>query len=135
MFSRMIYLVFLVIGVGIGITATYLNFHTHYQKKLDNHEMLENILKHSSSLISDENYACDGKLVKTVGSVVASLLELNAMNQINMLTYGCFNDTCTMSVSNCKPWQDQECSTRFLKYNIDKSNKIKLNTFSCFDMP
>lgn len=96
-------------------------------------------MEYSNEPISPHNYACEGKPLKTVGSVVASLLELNKINKVNMLAYGCFNDgssdSCTISVSGCSHWQNSECSSRILKFNIDSNSNIKPNTFSCIDVP
>ncbi len=135
MYTRVVYLMILVIGIGIGISVTYFQFHSNSMKYLDNNQLLERVFVYSNTLISDDNYACEGKRANTVGSVIASLLALNEINKVNMLTYGCFSDTCSVSVSSCQPWQDQECSTRYLKFNLDNDNKIKPNTFSCLDMP
>ncbi|WP_065187574.1 hypothetical protein [Shewanella woodyi] len=135
MLTRLIYLIIFIVGITLGASSTYLYFHDNSEQRPDTHELIEKILKYSNIPISADNNACEGKAVKTVGSVVASLLELNKMNKVNMLTYGCFGNSCTVSVSSCQPWQDSECSSRFLKFNVDSSNEIKPNTFSCFDMP
>ena len=40
-----------------------------------------------------------------------------------------------MSISDCKPWQGSECSSRFLKFDLNKMGKIDVGSFTCFDMP
>ncbi|WP_282175942.1 hypothetical protein [Vibrio nereis] len=132
---KLMYLTIFFIGVTSGVSGSYVYFYVNKQQASETSELMERILEYSNTSILSDNYACEGKQVKTVGSVVASLLELNKINKVNMLTYGCFKDICTVSVSNCQPWKGRECSSRFLKFNIDRSNEIKPNTFSCFDMP
>ena len=134
MLHKILYPLIFVSGILIGCCMSYMHFYDDSEQYSDI-VLLEKIFNYSNSTISDENNRCEGKPVKTVGDVVASLLELNTINKVNMLAYGCFNDTCSMSVSACPPWQESECSSRFLKFNIDNRNKIKANTFICFDIP
>ncbi|HDY7997967.1 TPA: hypothetical protein ACGUON_004565 [Vibrio vulnificus] len=131
----LIYLVFFVVGVTFGVLLTYVHFYENLQQGSDTHELMERVLEYSNVPISADNYACEGKPLRTVGSVVASLLEFNKINKVNTLTYGCFSDSCTISVSSCQPWRDSECSSRFLKFNIENNNEINPDTFSCIDMP
>ena len=135
MLSKIIYLLILIVGIALGSLFTWINTYTEIQGLSDEQELLEKILAYSNTPISDENNSCEWLPVKTVGATVASLLELNKVNKRNMLTYGCFSDTCTMSITMCKPWQEHECTSRFLKLNIDENNQIKPSTFMCFDMP
>ncbi len=131
----LIYLVFFVVGVTFGVLLTYVHFYENLQHGSDTHELMERVLEYSNVPISADNYACEGTPLRTVGSVVASLLEFNKINKVNMLTYRCFSDSCTISVSSCQPWRDSECSSRFLKFNIENNNEINPDTFSCIDMP
>ena len=135
MLSKIFYLLILIVGIALGSLFTWINTYTEIQSLSDDQKLLEKILAYSNTPISDENNSCEGQPVKTVGAAVASLLELNTINSRNMLAYGCFNDTCSMSISMCKPWKDYECSSRFLKFNVDENNQIKPSTFMCFDMP
>lgn len=98
-------------------------------------ELLEEMLSYSEIVISEEHYSCEGKPVKTVGAVVASLLESNNSHTRNVLSYGCYGLVCTMSVSNCKPWQESECGSRYLKFNLNSAGDIEASSFTCFDMP
>ena len=135
MLNKMLFLLVFVIGMTLGITACYVYFYKNTYQHSESNELVEKILHYANSPISDDNYACEGKPVKTVGSAVASLIELNTLNKVNSLVSGCFEDTCTMSVSDCSPWEGSECSTRFLKVNLDSNHQIKPNTFTCFDIP
>ena len=135
MLNRIGYLLILAFGFALGASVTYVCFYDFSQQAPNAQERLESVLAHSNSLISDDNYSCDGKREDTVGSVVASIIELNQLNKVNMLTYGCYTDTCTISVSTCKPCQDSECSSRFLRFAIDGESNIKPDTFTCLDIP
>ena len=135
MLNKIIYVLILIVGIALGSLFTWINTYTEIQNSHDDQELLEKILAYSNTSISDENNSCEGQPVTTVGAAVASLLELNKVNKRNMLTYGCFSDTCSMSITMCKPWKDFECSSRFLKFNIDADKKILPSTVMCFDMP
>lgn len=123
------------LGCLIGGGIIWVNSYSENVLITDQHELLEAIFSNSETIITDANYSCEGKPVRTVGAVVASLLELNTTRKRNVLSYGCYESVCTMSVSNCKPWQESECGSRFLKFNINKKGNIDATTFSCFDMP
>jgi hypothetical protein len=133
--KKTIYLIILVFGLMVGTALSWVYFYTHSQANSDNQQLLENLLQYANTAITNDNYACTGKPVKTVGATIASLLELNSTSKINSLSYGCFKETCTVSVTSCAPWQTNECSSRFLTFTIDGSNNIQPNTFSCFDLP
>jgi hypothetical protein len=135
MLNKITYLLILILGIALGSLFTWINTYTQIPGLSDDQELLEKTLAYSNTKMSDENNSCEGQPVKTVGAAVASLLELNTINSRNMLTYGCFNDTCSLSITMCTPWKDFECSSRFLKFNIDADNKILPSTFMCFDMP
>jgi len=132
---KIIYFLMLILGIALGSLFTWINTYAEIHNFYDEYELLERTLAYSNTSISDENNSCEGPPVKTVGAVIASLLELNKINNRNMLTYGCFNDTCSMSITMCTPWKDFECSSRFLKFNVDSDNTILPSTFMCFDMP
>jgi hypothetical protein len=128
-------LIVLLVGVAIGVFGNWAGSHYVQRTVVDQQELLEQLMSYSDISISDNNYACEGRAVRTVGAVISSQLEMNAANTRNKLSYGCFENTCTMSISDCKPWQDQECSSRFLRFDIDERNRIVPETFNCFDMP
>jgi len=125
----------LILGIILGGVSVFMYFHkTNYQDYVYS-GLVEKVLKYSNQMITDENNSCEGEPINTVGDVVASLLEMNKYNKVNMLSYGCFNDTCTMSLSTCQPWDGEECSSRFLKFNINEQSEIRADSFVCFDMP
>jgi hypothetical protein len=124
-----------VIGALIGSSVTWVMSYYPPLGKSQEKIAIEDILKYSSTVIAEQNYSCDGDIKETVGDVVASIIEFNSAYKRNMLTLGCYGETCALSVTNCMPWQDQECGSRILKFNIDGSNEILENTFTCIDMP
>jgi len=131
----LIYSLFAVAGTSLGSLITWINSHSNVESFEESTILLESVLAHSNTKITEDNYACEGKPVKTVGAVFASIIELNNLYKRNMLSYGCINRTCALSVSSCKPWQDQECGNRILKFDLNEKNEIETNTFTCIDMP
>ncbi len=125
----------LLLGALTGGGAVWVKTYIKEKKVSDQHHFLESVLNHSAVKITEDNYSCYGEQSKTVGGVIASLLEFNNLQERNLLSYGCYNLVCTMSISDCKPWQESECSSRFLKFELNKEDKINVNTFTCFDMP
>lgn len=105
------------------------------QRSVDQSQLMEQLLAHAEVGILDEYYGCEGKPVKTVGAVVSSLLEFNAASRSNKLSYGCYQNTCSMSFSHCKPWQGKECSSRFLTFELHEGGAINPASFRCFDLP
>ncbi|WP_104402647.1 hypothetical protein [Vibrio penaeicida] len=71
----------------------------------------------------------------TVGDVIASLIGNNMQNHINRLDAGCFEQTCTISLSSCLPWESSECDQTFLKYDTSITGEIKPNSFACVSVP
>lgn len=133
--NNIIFLFAAIIGGLIGGGTVWVNSYSENESLANQHELLVAILAHSETIISKENYSCEGKPAETVGAVVASLLEFNMTHKRNALSYGCYESVCTMSVSNCKPWQESECGSRFLKFNINTEGNIDASTFSCIDTP
>lgn len=131
----LIYISLLIIGTAAGSIVTWVNSHGKISAHVEESVTLERILVHSMVEITDSNYSCEGKPVKTVGAVVASIIEFNSLYKRNMLSYGCIHNTCALSTSSCMPWQSQECGSRILKFEVDEENIIQAHTFTCIDMP
>ena len=74
-------------------------------------------------------------LKPTVGDVLASIMSSNLTSVRNRQSFECIDNVCSLSVTDCKPWQSSECSTRFLKYEIDQNQQIKPDSFNCIDVP
>jgi len=123
------------LGTATGLFSAWVCSYRESPPAAEQQPLLENVVRYASTEIAAENYACEGRPVTTVGAVIASLLEINNTTSRNRLSYGCYNEVCTLSVSSCKPWQDQECSTRFLKFERDSQQQILPDSFSCLDMP
>lgn len=133
--KTLIYAALILLGVIIGGSISW--FLSYYPSYDYNHDKItiEDILKHSNVTMTKNNFACEGELKQNVASVIGSILELNNLNKRNMLSFGCFQNICTIMVSNCMPWQSQECGSRILKVYINKKNEIQPDTFSCIDIP
>lgn len=100
---------------------------------------ISHLVRYANTPIKAENFSCNvGPEVTrkpTVGSVLASIVSSNLTTIRNRQSFGCFDNTCSLSISDCKPWQSSECSQRFLKYELDDQNKIRPTSFSCIDVP
>ncbi|MGH1441426.1 MAG: hypothetical protein ACRBBR_15025 [Cellvibrionaceae bacterium] len=133
--NKLIVLLALILGAVIGAGVVWVKSYNTSLELPDQQILLEGILDHSAIVIAEEHYACEGKPLKTVGAVVASLIESNKRHTRNVLSYGCYNSVCTMSVTDCKPWQSSECGSRFLRFDLNVNGNIDEKSFSCFDMP
>jgi hypothetical protein len=130
-----IYISLVIISAAAGSLITWVNSFGITSAQIEEKVSLEVLLEHSNTVITDSNYSCEGKAVKTVGAVAASIIELNGLYKRNRLSYGCFDNTCVLSVSSCMPWQSLECGSRILKFEIEEDNVIQKHTFTCIDMP
>lgn len=133
--KRLYYILTLTAAALVGGTISW--FYSYFpqadfeQDKIN----IEDILEYSNVTISEGNFSCGVDVENNVGSVVGSIVELNSLNKRNMLTFGCFENTCSIMVTNCMPWKSQECGNRILKLNINQNNKIITESFTCIDMP
>lgn len=102
-------------------------------------KQLSQLIRYANIPMPPENFSCEFSgvigLKPTVGNVVASIISSNLTTMRNRQSFGCFENTCSLSISNCQPWQSNECSERFLRYEIDKQGVINPKTFACFDVP
>ena len=129
------YIVLIGIGAIIGGSVMWISSYYPKSEYVDDKISIADILGHSRIAISKSNFSCQGTVDANVGSVVGSIIELNSVNKRNMLSFGCFQNICTLVVASCAPWQNEECGSRFLKFEIDDANKIQSDTFSCIDIP
>ena len=100
---------------------------------------LSRLIRYANAPIKAENFSCDfvalAGLKPTVGNVLALMMSSNLTTIQNRQSFDCFENTCSLSISDCEPGQSSECSQRFLKYEVDNQQKIKPTTFSCIDVP
>lgn len=125
----------LIVGIAVGAGAGWVTLYLPADREIGEEEVLKKLLEHSTVEISPDNNVCEGEPLKTVGDAMASLIAMNAKTVRNRLSYGCYNGVCTVSVSECLPWEESECSTRFLKVDLDSEGSIDASSFTCFDMP
>ena len=121
----------LVIGGGISWVYSYYPERPYVKDKIS----IEDILRYSNTTIAENNFSCEGDTKLNVGAVTASIIELNNLNKRNSLTFGCYQNICTLMVSNCLPWKSQECGNRILKLETNEEDQILPSTFSCIDVP
>ncbi len=127
----------LTIGLLIGGFTAWINSHVNGNKLGDNQEMLEEVFRHSNLAIVADNFSCEGfdRSTVTVGSVLATLYDTNSRKPRNMVKIGCFYNKCSIMVSECMPWQSEECNSRFLRFDLLGENHIDPNSFACIDVP
>lgn len=100
---------------------------------------ISHLVRYANTPIKAENYNCEAvtpnALKPTVGSILASMVSSNLTTIRNRQSFDCIENTCSLSISDCKPWQSSECSARYLKYDMDDRQRIIPQSFSCIDVP
>ena len=125
------------IAVWFGTFSNSSNFSVEKSENIQ--KQISNLVRHANMPIAIENFNCDSiiqaGMKQTVGNVVASMMSSNLTTIRNRQSFDCIENTCSLSISDCKPRQASECSQRFLTYEIDKQQNVKHSTFSCIDVP
>jgi uncharacterized protein YaiE (UPF0345 family) len=123
--------------VGLLMGGTYIWVSSYLDDPRENKTLitLEEVFKYSNTQIESEHFSCEGETGKTVGAVVGSIYDFNNQNTRNMVSFGCFENTCVLSISDCKPWQSQECGSRLLRFEINTKKEIDPTSFTCIDVP
>ena len=129
------YIFLLLMGLFIWAAVMWFSSYSSTTVPSDHSIKLGDVLGYSRIIITDENNACEGIVKPNVGDVVASIFEANSMYKRNMMSYGCGEDQCVLSVTNCMPWQSADCGSRMLFFRINKQKEIDLTSFKCIDMP
>ena len=129
------YLLLLSAGLFVGAAVMWFSSYSSITTLGNPAIKFGDILSHSRVLITDENNACEGIIKPSVGDVVASIFEANNLYKRNMMSYGCGEDQCVLSVTNCMPWQSADCGSRMLFFRINEQKEIDVTSFTCIDMP
>ncbi|CCO45517.1 conserved hypothetical protein [Vibrio nigripulchritudo SOn1] len=132
--NRMKVLVVLVLAVILGWFGKDVHSQLAVRNASESDALLSQVLKHANVPLRQEQRACYYNS-ETVGDVVASLVSNNMQNHINRLDAGCFEQTCTISLSSCLPWETSECDQTLLKYETAQNGSIKPETFQCISIP
>lgn len=126
----------LIIGIIIGSFTVYIQSYQNIIEQPPTPTIsLGELFKHTNTIISEDNYSCEGPKLETVGDVMASIYERSLYKARNMFAFGCYEQTCSLSETSCKPWQSSECGSRILRFELSKQNKIDKESFTCLDMP
>ena len=129
------YLLLLSVGLFIGAAVTWFSSYSSVTTLSDPVIKFGDVLSHSHVVITDENNACEGIIKPSVGEVVGSIFEANNLYKRNMTSYGCSEEQCVLSVTNCMPWQSTDCGSRMLFFRINEHKEIDVTSFKCIDMP
>ena len=130
----------LILGVATGEIYSRAYSYFPAQNQSSHGVSLEESFKFSKTSIEIKSDACGGGK-KTVTTVLGNIFESNtnnarnARNARNAVSLHCFDNQCGLIVSDCKPWQSQECGSRTLRFNTNNRHKIIPTSFVCTDMP
>ena len=129
------YLFIFVLGGAVGGTIHWASTYLSVVSYLPAPVKIEQLFAHTAQTITPGSFSCEGDVKSIVGSVIGSIFEANSHKVRNRVTYGCDGNTCTLSISNCAPWQSQECGQRILYFEHDQTGAIRSSTFKCIDVP
>ena len=125
----------------LSIVSFWLSWFTHdikiefsYSNNKDQHSISEIIPYINHHIPKEKLEACYDFNGRTVGDVLASVIDLNRFNKINKMTFNCIDQTCFIGTSSCNKYKSSECGSRVLQFEkID--NKIIESSFQCLDIP
>lgn len=129
----LLFIVMLLMGILIGGAAVWID---SYQRKAFQPEIaagIKNILMNSNKVI-DLDASCQHDKKTTVAEIVSDMLAVNIPSKRNLLDFYCVNNTCALSLSDCKPWS-QECGQRVLLYDFTLGEETKPFNFRCINVP
>ncbi len=130
-----IFTILIVFGGATGSLVTWYNSYSTFEMTSEHVQDFERLLLISDTIISDQNMSCENWFDNRVSSVLSELIYQNMSNTRNMSNFSCAGNVCFFSLSYCKPWQSQECSEVYLKYEIDSDRAILKDTVMCILMP
>ena len=138
----------IVIGVQTGMLlggiavwcGTFSNTSGFSVEKSENiQRKISDLVRYANTPIAIDKFSCDSLIQSgmrpTVGNVLASMMSSNLTTIRNRQQFDCFENTCSLSISDCKFWHGSECNQRFLQYQINEQKRVQPATFSCFDIP
>lgn len=131
----MIYVILILLGGSIGSIVTWYNSYSKSEITSDYTQDLEKLLLISGTSISEENMNCENWFDNKVSSVLSELIHQNMFYKRNISKFSCTGNVCYFSLSYCKPWQTEECSEVYLKYEIDINRDIVKESIMCILMP
>lgn len=95
----------------------------------------EHLFELSSTVISDENFMCEGYTKNRVGAVLSSIFKANSNQYANKINEYCEQSECSISFSNCLPWQSDSCGSTFLSFRLSARSEIEQGSFKCLHLP
>ncbi len=134
-YRYVIYVILIASGSALGSLVTWYNSYSTKEITSDYVQDFERLLLKSDTIIIDENMSCENWFDNKISSVLSDLIYQNMFNNRNMTTFSCIDNVCYFSLSYCKPWQSQECSTVFLKYEIESNRDIIEDSVMCIVAP
>ena len=131
----LLYCILLAIGALIGGFAAWVASFSDGEPGRPIAGEMEELISVSHTPITADNFSCPDYIKREVGAVMSAILSDNLQNTRNMSSFGCYDKTCSFSVTDCKPWQHQECGGLYLVYEVDENGAIDPSSFRCVQMP
>ncbi len=101
---------------------------------------VEEMLRYTGSMISGDNFHCEGIEGNSVGSVIGSMIRMNGGSSSKGFSYRCEKEGgdyyCMLSVSHGSCFMGGECGDRILRGTFNASSQSFISSeFSCIDVP
>ncbi|MES2820869.1 MAG: hypothetical protein V4812_17995 [Pseudomonadota bacterium] len=125
----------LVVGGFVGASVVWIDAYLPQPAQQTNIVSLSKLLELSHVHIAQDHYFCESADDRTVGAVVGSIFEWNLDNIRNRVNLSCSQGRCELSISQCGPWQNSECGSRILSFEVTPNKDIAAGTFQCLDIP
>ncbi len=119
----------------IGWYSKFVHFYSDVNYVNSTSVQLTKFLSSSNISITDDNFSCENEVERNAGKLFAKMVGNSMAHTASTMTAGCTNLTCSITYNYCKPWQNMECGSRILVYEIDLKHSIKADSFKCLDLP
>jgi len=123
------------IGFVFGVIVTLASNHLVEVSYVPGDYEYQELLKLSSTQISDDKFLCEGFDEKTVGAVLGTIYKANSNSYLNRINESCSNKECQITYSTCKPWQNDSCGSTSLIFIVSGGSKIDEQSFRCLQVP
>lgn len=131
------YLYFLltfITGLAIGVSWTIISNHLVKASYIPEKYELKDLYLLANTKINTDNFSCEG-FGSSVGSTLNAIFGANRNDYLNRISEDCYENKCTITHSNCKPWQSDSCGSTSLVFTIDDGGNIEKHSFKCLQMP
>lgn len=128
-------IVSLIVGLLVGWHALSVCSQLSEPSYIPDEINYESIFEYSSTVISEDDFICEGYQQRTVGAVLSSIFKANTNRLLNGINASCSNGECAIGYSSCKSWQSDSCGSTILKFSVDTNGVINGGSFKCLQVP